>query len=313
MVYNKDMIQYYYKSIRDKKIHKIEKPKKGTWIFSYDINEEEMDELVQLGFHQDILEDALDYFEVPRFENEDSIHYFFTRYLVHRKDGEISTAPLLIAISSEHLLTISHEKPEFLDDFAHGRRDFVTTQKNKSFFIFLDTLISQYERSLIRIRRTMLRYYGNIEDISEDDIKHIVALESKLADYLGALVPTAEALNTMLRKGKLMKLHEEDIEIVEDLQQDVQQVIASAKSVSKTVQNIRSAHSDILAHKLNITMKTLTAVTIIFTIPTIVSGIFGMNTWLPFTKGPYGFFIILFLIALISWLIFRHFEKKNWI
>jgi magnesium transporter len=60
-------------------------------------------------------------------------------------------------------------------------------------------------------------------------------------------------------------------------------------------------------------MKTLTAVTIIFTIPTIVSGIFGMNTWLPFTKGPHGFFTILFLIALISWLIFRHFEKKNWI
>ncbi len=292
---------------------KIDELKKGSWIFSYDIQPEELEQLVSLGFDQDILEDALDYFEVPRFENVDGVNYLFTRYLVHRKDGEISTAPLLIALSDEHILTVSHEKPEFLDDFIHNRKSLTTTQKVKSLLIFIETLIHQYERSLIRIRRTMLRYYGKIEDISEDDIKHIVALESKLADYLGALVPTADALNTMLRKGRLMKLHEEDIEIVEDLEQDVQQVIASAKGVSKTVQSIRSAHSDILAHKLNITMKTLTAVTIIFTIPTIVSGIFGMNTWLPFTNGPYGFFIILFIIAFMSWLIFRHFERKNWL
>lgn len=307
------MISYYYRSIRDKRIQKIKENKKGSWIFVYDIQENELQQLVDLGFDADILDDALDYFEVPRFETEDGINYLFTRYLVHRKDGEISTAPLLIAISPENILTLSHQKPEFLDNFAHGRKDFITTQKLKSVFLILENLITQYERSLIRIRRQMLHYYGNIEDISEDDIKHIVAIESKMADYLSALIPTEEAFRVMLRKGNAMSLHDGDRDIVEDLQQDTQQVISSAKNILSTVQNIRSAHSDILAHKLNVTMKTLTAVTIIFTVPTIVSGIFGMNTWLPFTHGVSGFIIILFIMAFVAWILYKHFEKKNWL
>ena len=307
------MIQYLYHSLRDEKIKKIPSPKAGSWIFSYDLSPEEIDTIVSHGFDRDIIEDALDYFEVPRFEEEDGIIYFFTRYLVHRKDGQISTAPLLIAISDSYILTISHEKPEFLDDFVHGRRNLVTTQKVKSFLLFLDTIIEKYDRSLIRIRREVLRFYGNIEDITEEDIKKTVALESKLSDYLSALIPTNDAFSALLRKKGKIHFHEEDIEILEDLQQDTQQVISSAKNVSKTVQNIRSAHSDILAHKLNITMKTLTAVTIILTVPTIVSGIFGMNTWLPFTHGAKGFIIIMILIFGLSWLIYEHFRRKNWI
>lgn len=307
------MIHYLYRSLRDEKVKKLPAPKTGAWIFAYDLQPEELDSLVSLGFDRAILEDALDYFEVPRFEEEEGVTYFFTRYLVHRKDGQISTAPLLIAISDSYILTISHEKPELLDDYIHGRKDLITTQKVKAFLLILDALIQEYNRSLIRIRREILRFYGKIEDITEEDIKRTVGLESRISDYLSALVPTNEAFSALIRKGKSIRFHEGDIEILEDLQQDTQQVISSARNVSKTVQNIRSAHSDILAHKLNLTMKTLTAVTIIFTVPTIISGIFGMNTWLPFTHGAKGFIIIMAIIIGLSWILYEHFKRKNWI
>ena len=307
------MIHFLYKSLRDRRVQKLEKPRPGSWVFSYNLSAEDIDKLIELGFDKDILEDSLDYFEVPRFEEHNGVNYFFTRYIVHRKDGQISTAPLLIAISDSHILTISHEKPEFLDDFAHGRKDIITTQKIKSFLIFIDSVVKNYEKSLIKIRREVLRFYGNIEEVGEEDIKRTVALESRLSDYLSALIPTNDAFSLMLRKGKILNLHEEDIEILEDLQQDTQQVISTAKNVSKTVQNIRSAHSDILAHKLNITMKTLTAVTIIFTVPTIISGIFGMNTWLPFSHGVRGFLIVMLIIVVLSWMLYIHFSRKNWI
>ncbi len=307
------MIQYLYKSLKDRKMRKLEEPRAGTWIFSYDLIGDELDTLSELGFDREILEDATDFFEVPRFEEEDQVSYFFTRYLVHRGDGQISTTPLLIALSDRFLLTISHEKPEFLDDFVHGRKQVITTQKMKTFLLFLETIIKNYERSLIKIRREILRFYGKIDEVSDEDIKRTVALESRLTDYLSALVPTNEAFTTMLRKSRTLHLHEDDVEIIEDLQQDVQQVIATAKSVIKTVQNIRSAHSDILAHRLNRVMKTLTAVTIIFTVPTIVSGIFGMNTWLPFSQGTHGFVTVILIIVLFSWILYEHFKRKNWI
>jgi len=307
------MIQYLYRSLKNPRIKKVDEARAGAWIFAYDVQSDELEKLIALGFDEEILEDALDYFEVPRFEEHEGVSYFFTRYIVHRKDGQISTAPLLIALSDKYILTVSHEKPEFLDNFAHGRREAITTQKMKTFLLFLDTVIQNYERSLIKIRREILRFYGKIDEVSEEDIKRTVALESRLNDYLSALVPTHDALALMLRKGRSLQLHEDDFEIIEDLQQDTQQVIASAKNSAKTVQNIRSAHSDILAHKLNITMKTLTAVTIIFTVPTIISGVFGMNTWLPFSEGVQGFAIVMLIILSFSWILYKHFKNKNWI
>ena len=40
-------------------------------------------------------------------------------------------------------------------------------------------------------------------------------------------------------------------------------------------------------------------VTLILSIPTMISGYFGMNVDVPFANDPYGFWIILFISAVI--------------
>ena len=46
-------------------------------------------------------------------------------------------------------------------------------------------------------------------------------------------------------------------------------------------------------------MKLLTAITILLTIPTLISGIWGMNVLVPFADNQYGFWIVLGIIAAI--------------
>lgn len=306
------MINYYYRSVRDNGIQKTSEMKKGAWIFAHSVDSEEIKKLIELGFDEDLLEDATDYFEVPRFEYENGVNYLFTRYVIDTKDGELSTAPLLIAISETNVLTVSPRKPEFLDNFAHGRSQLTTTQKNNMVLILLESITRQYHRSIMQIRRQMLRYFSDVGNISQSDMKRFVGLESTLADYISALSPTNTALTFMLTRHKSLTLHEDDIDILEDLKQDIHQLVDSAKSISKTIQNIRSAHSSILAHKLNTTMKTLTIVTIVLTVPMIITGLFGMNTWLPFSKGPISFGIIISIIVVISFIMLRWLNKKDW-
>lgn len=306
------MINFSYRSNKSNSIEKTITPQKDSWIFAYDINQEEMDSLINLGFDKDLLEDATDYFEVPRFEYEDSVNYLFTRYVVNTKDGELSTAPLMIAISETMVLTVSPRKPEFLDDFAHGRKKITITQKNKMALHFLESIMYEYHKSIMNIRRQMLRYFSNVGNISESDMKKFVGLESTLADYMGALSPTDMALTMMLTRHKSLTLHEEDVDMLEDIKQDIKQLIESSRTISKTIQNIRSAHSSILAHKLNNTMKTLTIVTIVLTIPTIITSLFGMNVWLPVQNGPLSFIIIIIIMILISLLVLRYLTKNTW-
>lgn len=285
---------FYYSCNTSGQIEKKSHIDKG-WIFSYDLSADDTKHLINLGLDELILEDAEDYFEVPRFEYEKGNAYFFTRYTVETKDGELSTAPLLIVISERYVITVSHQKPEFLDDFAHNRKDLNITDPVSSLVTIFEKIAYDYTKSIMNIRRTMLKYFGNVGNISEQGMKHFVGLESKLADYMSALYPMHGALAATLH-NKELKLSDEHHEELEDLKQDIIQLIDSSKGVLKTIQNIRSAHGAILTHKLNITIKTLTMVTIILTIPTMITGLFGMNTWLPFGSSPIGFLAIVVII-----------------
>lgn len=259
-----------------------------------------------------MLEDANDYFEVPRFEYENGINYLFTRYVVDSKDGELSTAPLLIALSEKNILTLSVRQADFLKEIIDGRlADITTTQKNKMTLKILEVIVHQYNRSIMKIRRQMLRYFADVGNISEKDMKHFVGMESTLADYTSALSATNSALTSMILRRKTLTLHEDDVDLLQDLKQDIEQLLESSRTVSKTIQNIRSAHSSIMAHKLNMTMKTLTMVTIVLTIPMVVTSIFGMNTWLPVGDGPSSFLMIILLVIVMSFLMMRWMNKNQ--
>ena len=53
------------------------------------------------------------------------------------------------------------------------------------------------------------------------------------------------------------------------------------------------AFASVISNNQNIVMKLLTAITILLTIPTLISGIWGMNVLVPFADNQYGFWIVL--------------------
>ena len=74
-----------------------------------------------------------------------------------------------------------------------------------------------------------------------------------------------------------MRLYEEDEDLIEDLTLGINELIELTKSRLTTIKNVRDAYSTITANNLNRVIKMLTSLTIIITIPTIVSSIYGMN------------------------------------
>lgn len=177
----------------------------------------------------------------------------------------------------------------------------------------LDAIVVQYEKSLMSIRRKLSRFLRSVETVSDEDLKEIVKIESRLTDYIAALIPTAASLKDMIARKKTLTLHNDDVDILEDLMLDIEQIIDNAKSVYKTAQNIRATHEVILGHQLNATMKTLTAITILFAVPTIITGMFGMNVWLPVPDGPLGFAAVAILTALLILLAAEYFKRKTWL
>ena len=81
--------------------------------------------------------------------------------------------------------------------------------------------------------------------------------------------------------------------MLEDVIIENKQAIEMASIYSGILSNTMDAFASLISNNLNIVMKLLTSITILMAIPTIFSGLFGMNlTNLPFENSPYGFWIV---------------------
>ncbi len=138
----------------------------------------------------------------------------------------------------------------------------------------------------------------------------MVNYEHELNDIIASVVPT----NTWLQQvanGNFIQLFNEDVELMEDLMIANSQLVDSARSVLKTIQNIRAATEAILTNRLNSTVKTLTILTIILTIPTVVSSLYGMNVPIPLANNPMAFWLILVFIVVLVIGVIVAFKKTD--
>ncbi len=306
------MISYYFSSIKEEALQKIDAPRPGTWVHAENPTHEELDLLVErFGIERDLLHDAMDPYEVPRFEALEKVSYFYTRF-PHETHDEIGTVAILFAVTPEFVITVARTHPAFLNEYTSGKRAIYTTQRTKLFLHLIEAINTAYRKKITGIRREVQRNRVNLNRIRNADIAKLVALETTLNEFLSALTPTYTALRTIL-SGKHLELYEDDQDLVEDIQLENQQIVESAKANLKTIQNIRSSYTAIVTNNLNSVIKLLTSLTIIITIPTIIGSFFGMNVALPLGGHPHAFSIIT-LTALTSMAIAALvFKKRDWL
>jgi magnesium transporter len=307
------MIRHFYRTESDTPIQALSEPRDGVWTHVVEPTEAELQSLIaQYGFDDVIIDDSRDVFEVPRFEQDGTVSYFFARYPYDVKDIDIETAPILIILGQTFLITIANQDVPFLEPFMAGKREFSTVQRTKLFLEIMSELVVTYEKKLTRMRKVVYRDMGRVRDIRSRDIQRLVFLEQELNETMSALVPTHEWLQ-QLTKGNYIQMFSEDREMLEDLLIANTQLIDSAKSILKTIQNIRSASEAILTQNLNATIRRLTAFTIVLTIPTLVSSLFGMNIPLPLQENPHAFLYVAgIVIVAVSGTIY-FFKTNRWI
>lgn len=305
------MITYRFRARSDEKMQELPAHRAGAWIDAQALTESDIEMLSEKhGLDKGHLSDAQDAFESPRHEQEGNIAYFFTRYPTY-EEGDAATAPILIAVGDDFVLTVTRERPKFLDSIITSSNVF-TTQKTKLFLQLVSAVAREYSGIFVPIHRNIRRYRRNLSGVSEKIIEDFVQLEYSLNEFISALVPTNVALQHLIA-GKHLHLFEEDMNYMEDVQLENNQLIENSKSALKTLQNIRDAYTTIVSNRLSKTVRMLTALTILLTIPTIVGTLYGMNVRLPLQDAPYTFGLIVTFIALTVVAVTYLFSRNRWL
>jgi magnesium transporter len=307
------MITRYFRTLKDTELKEVTETRSGVWIHAVAPTEIELTELfVELGLDDALIEDALDFYEVPRFERSAGVTYFFTRYPFAEKKEDTETAPLMICVGESFVLTVAQRAVPQLKPLLEGTIVVHTTQKTKLFIQILQEIVVSFEKELVKLRRAVHKDRAQLRQIGSREIVRFVTYENKLNDMIAAVLPTNSAL-LQVTKTRALPFYSQDDELMEDLTIDNAQLVDSARSVLKTIQNVRSAAEAILQNTLNNRIKTLTVLTILLTIPTIVSSLYGMNVPLPGMQSPWAFAVVLGTIVLLVSLVLFLFKRNDWL
>lgn len=283
----------------------------GSWVRVEKSGEKERETLESLGIDKDILDDALDPHEVPRVEQEDDWIYFITRLPDVDDHFNDFTSPILFALGREHMVTVSRDSLGRLWNPFIDKTLAPTTQQTKLLILMVDAIAHQYQSRITSINRQMRATTSDVQRLGSKDISTLAEYERRLNDYLDALLPTNTAVEKLLG-GKFLKLYEDDRDLVEDLSIDLEQLISRCKSLIRTIKNVRGSYRAVMDTRLNETIRLLTVITLALTIPTMVSGLFGMNVRLPgVTDSPDTFWIIIAVTLSIAAALSFYFLKKR--
>ena len=286
------MISYLRATQYQPKIKKLDTIQPGSWVRCEKPSEKELQLLLNLGLDEDILNDTLDPHEVPRVETEGEWTYFITRLPDTDDEFNDFTTPMLFAIGREYLVTVSRDSLGRLWQPFIEKTKAPTTQHTKLLVLMMEAINIEYQRRVASINRQMRALTSDITVLKPKSISKLVEYERKLNDYLDALIPTNTSVEKLL-SGKLLRLYEDDRDLVEDLSIDLEQLIARCKSLLRTITNVRDSYRAVMDTRLNETIRILTVITLALTVPTALAGLYGMNVNLPGNEAsPVMFWLI---------------------
>lgn len=295
----------YYKTIENK-LEKLSSFEDGCWINLVEPNQSEINEIATLlNIDIESIKSALDEEERSRIDIEDNHTLILIDIPVDESDeksSHYSTIPLGIIIVNESILTVCTAQTKILNDFIVGHvKDFFTFKKTRFILQILHKNATYYLHYLRRINRMTTVIEREIyKSMKNKELIQLLELEKSLVYFSTSLKANELVLNKMVRTPSIKK-YSDDEDLLEDVIVENKQALEMATIYGDILSRIMDAFSAIISNNQNNVMQFLTSVTLIFSIPTIVSGFFGMNVGgIPYGNDPNGFWIVMLITTLIA-------------
>lgn len=294
----------------------------SDWIHISQANEEDILHLAHTyDFPVDYLTGAFDIDEISRYEKlgkqyDHTPGLIVLLYPLKTKSRlnltEYVTRPLSIIMAEDTLITATHDTPEFLKSFMQIDDDKLNNFETADQFVL---------KASMHIASLFITYLKEINK-STDDLEVQLQSSSK-SQYLFDLMELQKSLvfiDTALKSNhpvidRLKELEDFtanpiDDELLRDVMVENRQAEVMASQTYRLLNQLSSTFSSVISNNLNTVVKFLTSITFIFTIPTLIGSLWGMNVPVPFEDSPFGFWILLFgTVILLA--VTAYWMKKN--
>lgn len=313
------MIKIYNTDLQTGKTSEITEFKKGSWINLVNPSSEEIKKVCDnINIQEDFIRYSLDVEEKARIdqEEEDNTTLFVVDVPVIEKNDDsvlYTTIPLgMIVVRDDFFITVSLRKNKVIEDMGKNKlKGFATYKKSRLIFQILYANSSLFLAYLKQISKETEITEAKLKDsMKNKELLKMLSLEKSLV-YFSTSLKSNEVVMEKTMKGKIIKLYEDDEDLLEDAIIENKQAIEMGKIYSDILSGTMDAYASLISNNLNVVMKFLASITLVIAVPTMISSFWGMNLALPFEGSSAGFPIIITVSVVLTLIVAWWLKKKD--
>ncbi|MBS0628927.1 MAG: magnesium transporter CorA family protein [Verrucomicrobia bacterium] len=306
------MLQIFSKKSKEADLEEVSEVTPGCFVHVDDATTSDLEAISQLTKipYADLL-DCLDKYELPRVEVIENNLLIFTRYPTDQETG-LYTGTLTFILTDSYMISICPHTSTLIKDFLAQKNKYSTTSTTKLLILLLQKISQEFTGQIRRVRYNVLFAEKEMISVESEDITAMTKNEEILNQYLSSLATTADAI-VGVKSSLNANLEEKDHALLEDSIISLQQSEELCSNVIKSIRSLRDSYQIIFTNNLHKTIKLLTSLTIILSIPTMIASIYGMNVHLPLESHPLAFAIVIAGTISLTILGFWFFRRKGWL
>ena len=307
------MLKIYQNNEKDQTIKELNEITKDSWINLINPTSEEIKAVSKkTNINERIIKEVLVEKDLPRIKKNDT-EVLIVIDIPYKTNNGYNTYPLGIIISNDlYIITVSLKDTKLLHKFINNEiPNFYTAKKSRFTIQILEETSKSYQNDLNEIEKyieSKEKYLLN--STNNNQLISLLNIEKSLVYFITSLKYNNTVLEK-ISKEYVIDIYKEDFEFLEDTIIDNKQCIEMCNIYRENLTSTVDTYSTIISNNLNVAMRFLTGITIVFSIPTMLASFYGMNVPLPLANKDYSFLLIVAISIIISIIITIWLKKKK--
>lgn len=309
------MIQYFKNT--GKQTIAIDRADNAVWVNVLPpLKQEEFTELSQsMDIPIDFLKDSLDIDERSRYEIEDDVKLIVIKTPTENNSFNLSdsfyiTIPICIILTHNQIVTVNSFENEaikkFLTTFQHRNPD----RTNMMVLKIFEKITSNFQDYLKEINTRRNGLEQKLYDSNRnEELLQLMRIQKSFVYFLTAL-RSNELLMMKISRTNVLKLNEEERDLLEDLIVETSQALEMANTYTNILNSTLDAFASIISNNQNDVLKRLTTLTIFLSVPVLIASIYGMNVPIPYKESHMAFWLPVILSVVILGFVIWNYLKR---
>lgn len=255
----------------------------------------------------------------PKIDFYDTFIYF-NCYVIRSEadDTTLQTQSVFFYVGSNYLVTIQDEPMQVIGHIRENWRQSTEEVGSRGvgllLYAILDTLVDGY----FEVTDVLSDQIEVLEDAifdgdNKNELQQLFAVKKSVNALRRIATPERDVLNALIRWDSPV-IDRHSTVYMQDVYDHLLRVIDTLDGYRDLISNILEAHLSVTSNRLNQTMKTLAASSIILMSMTLVASIYGMNfDRIPELSWRFGYWWALGLMTGIGFGLLYAFRKIDWI